>query len=292
VRNAKQEYGSNIYWHDNVSIGNWWSDFSGTGIYNIENDTAIVNSDIYPSKSLELISATPITYEVSENWTAKQMTWMAYALNPMHFFAYVDGELYLDGEWDGEPITIVVDEIPGGVHEVIMKIEHLSGHSINETSSVNVTDLTAPEWIVGPSDQVINEGESLSAQFSAEDISGIGDWWTNDSVNFHISEGHLTNNTVLPVGQYGLRVYVEDTFGNVADWEIRIRVLYVPEPTTTTTTTTTTVVTTPTTGTTSTTTTTNETTPPSGDFTTMIIVVAAGGAIVVIVVIVIISKKR
>ncbi|MFX0108999.1 MAG: hypothetical protein ACFE7R_11995, partial [Candidatus Hodarchaeota archaeon] len=153
-----------------------------------------------------------------------------------------------------------------------------------------VQDTTEPSWIVRPSDQAIDEGEALHVQFSAEDLSGIDTWWVNDTTNFHIDNtGLLTNNTVLPMGDYGLRVSVNDTYGNVNDYEIRIRILFVP-PVTTTTTTTTTTATTTTTTTTTTPTSPTPTIPVDFDF--LVLVLGGIGAVILIVVIVVIMKRR
>jgi len=147
-------------------------------------------------------------------------------------------------------------------------------------------DTTLPSWIVVPTGQMIDEGEALSAQFSAVDPSGIGSWWTNDTVNFHIdSTGLLTNNTVLFVDDYGLTVYVNDTLGNSNYVEITICVLEVPTTTTTTTTTGTTTSTTPTTATTTT------PTEPT-DLTPMIMVIAGVGVVIIVVIIVIFLKRK
>ena len=124
----------------------------------------------------------------------------------------------------------------------------------------------------------------------SSDISGVDMYWVNDTLNFHISEsGVLTNNTVLSIGDYGLRVYVNDTYGNINDYEIRIRVLFVPEPTSTIGSTTTIETSTTTT---TTATTTSSTIPVTYDPTTLLLIAGVGGGIVIILVIVIIAKKR
>lgn len=157
----------------------------------------------------------------------------------------------------------------------------------DESDAIFTIDHNPPDWIVGPSDQVINHGERLAVQFSATDISGVDSWWTNDTVHFTINEtGYLTDNMELEVGNYGLDVFVNDTLGHNRNYQIRIRVLYVAPTTTTTDTTTETTTTTE--PTTSTTTTGGE---PGGFDTTTIIIIVAGAAGVIIIIIIIIKKK-
>ncbi len=286
-QNAVQnyEYGD-TYWHDNVSLGNWWHDYIGTGNYSISNESTYLLYDIYPQKNMWLSPALSIEYEIST--TGNTLEFDAFALHPHSYQAYDNGTLFASNDnWDGGPISLNVDGLSAGVHEFLFKVYHVSMHSLSVYSYANVTDLTAPTWIIHPFDQVIDEGEFLSAQFNATDVSGIDSWWVNDTENFHIdSTGLLTNNSVLPIGDYGLRVYVNDSYGNIADWEIKIRVLFV-EPTTTTTTSTTTSTTTGTTTGTSPTTGTGF--PP--ETMILIIVGAAGGAVVILIIVVMIRKR-
>ncbi|MGY5876252.1 MAG: hypothetical protein RTU30_10945, partial [Candidatus Thorarchaeota archaeon] len=160
-------------------------------------------------------------------------------------------------------------------------MESDTGYWSGFASIVSVSDTSPPDWVVGPSDQVINHGERLDVQFTATDLSGVDSWWTNDTDHFAIDgSGSLTDNYELPVGNYGLDVFVNDTFNNTRNHQIRIRVLYV-EPTPTTTTETTTTITEPTT-----------TTTPSGGFdTTTIIIIIIVGASVIIIIIIIIKKR-
>ncbi|MGY5877238.1 MAG: NosD domain-containing protein [Candidatus Thorarchaeota archaeon] len=282
-----------------TGIGNWYSDYNGTGVYPIPSQSS---TDYYPEMSLYLGDTTPGSYEAGT--TGNTMDWDASALNPGDYEVLIDGELHATVEWDGENIEVDVDGLPVGVYNVTLVVYHVSGHWLSNSSTLTVVDTIYPEWDAIPEDQVINEGESFSYQLGATDASGIGGWSVNDTSNFAISaEGLITNAAVLEVGSYGLNISVWDTQGHVLSHTIRVRVNALPVTTTTTTTSTTTTSTTttsttpttpttPTTGTTTSTTTTNVTSPPPGDFTTMIIVIAGAGGVVIIIVIVIIMKKH
>ena len=278
--NAINEYtDAGSYWHDNVSIGNWWHDYSGTGNYSIFTEFSTTPYDIYPQRNMNVTASTPNAHELIS--VGNEMVWPAFARNPLNFSLMVNGSLSDNLEWDGNDITLNVDLFGVGYHELELLVYHVSGHSFSASSSVTVTDLTAPSWIVGPSDQQINEGDLLSVQFSAEDESGIISWWVNDTVNFHIdATGLLTNNTALTVGDYGLRVSVNDTSGNSIDYEIRIRVLYVPPVTTTTTTTIT-----------NTTSATTTPAPSPLDETTMMLLLGGGGLGVIIILVIMLRKR-
>ncbi|MFW9967750.1 MAG: right-handed parallel beta-helix repeat-containing protein, partial [Candidatus Thorarchaeota archaeon] len=193
MENAADSTGvGNNYWHDNVSIGNWWSDYSGMGDYIITAYGPPGAYDIFPKKSLDLNASMPIAYEISE--TDNTMFWEAYALNPSHFEVYTDDTLLHTEEWDGNDIEAKLDGLPAGTNDIMVIAYHLSGHSTNETAIAEVTDLTAPEWTMTPTDQEITQGEPFSYQLGAEDPSGIAGFALNDTTNFQIdSSGLLTN---------------------------------------------------------------------------------------------------
>lgn len=202
----------------------------------------------------------------------------------------------IDSWWLNDTVIFAIDNtgvitnisaLNVGVYGLEVSVNDTLGNLLTVAFRVIVQDTTAPDWIIGPSDQVIDHGERLSVQFSASDLSGIGAWHINDTVHFTIdSTGLLVDNMELAVGNYGLTVTVNDTYGNERDFQIRIRVLYV-EPTTTTPTTTTE---TPTT--TTPTTTTPTTTLPPPDYTMLIAVGAGAAAVVVIIIVLGVMRKR
>ncbi|MFW9968312.1 MAG: hypothetical protein ACFFEA_14240, partial [Candidatus Thorarchaeota archaeon] len=123
-----------------------------------------------------------------------------------------------------------------------------------------VTDLTAPEWTMTPTDQEITEGEPFSYQLGAEDPSGIAGFALNDTTNFQIdSSGLITNTVNLVAGKYGLNVTVWDSFGNTRFVLLTVRVLPAL---------------------------------PQGDGNIMLLLTAGAGVAVLLVVLVIFLKKR
>lgn len=137
-------------------------------------------------------------------------------------------------------------------------------------------DYDPPEFIECQ-DKEYDEGEPISYQMEAWDATGILGWLVNDTSNFHLTmTGLLTNNTILPAGEYALNITATDN-GHPA-WNHNSRVITI----------TVLPVTTPTTATTSTDTST-PTPPPPPDMTLLMI---AGGGIAAIVIIVIIIRSK
>jgi parallel beta-helix repeat protein len=263
--------GDNIMWYDNVTeTGNHWSDYSGTGAYDIENVSVVVNSDIYPRKSMELEAAEGIEFEITS--TGNTLLWPAYALHPSHYLLIIDGYPIWYNVWDGGDIEFSVDGLIAGTHTLTLRVYHYSGHWINASTTVIVVDETPPEWVEVPSDITIYENEQLYYIVNATDPSGIGGFSVNSTLRFAISEsGVLTNRSKLAPGKYGVSIIVWDKYDNVVYHVIRVTVLEVP---------TTTTITTPT------------TTTPFDPTPLVIGIVAVGGAIVILVVVVFLYKRK
>ncbi|MFW9925673.1 MAG: right-handed parallel beta-helix repeat-containing protein [Candidatus Thorarchaeota archaeon] len=242
------------YWHDNVSVGNHWSDYSGVGNYNISG-----YYDIYPKKSLDLNESTAIDFEITE--TGNTMFWGAYALNPSHYEVYANDSLLYDEEWDGDQIETTLDGLlDAGAYDIMVIAYHVSGHSLNATAIAEVTDTTGPVWVTAPSNQEITAGDPFSYQVTATDPSGIEGYSVNDTTNFQIStSGLITNPVDLQVGVYGLEIIAVDPFGNDVTATITITVVAAT---------------------------------PTGDGTTMLLLAAGAGGVVLLVVVVIFMKKR
>lgn len=137
-----------------------------------------------------------------------------------------------------------------GVYSVSVHVNDTMGNVLTGYFTLTVLDTTAPDWVTVPSDQVLEYDEALAYLLQATDLSGIGNWWINDTMNFAIDDSLITNITTLQPGHYGINVSVSDIYDNTRSFTFRVRVNPSTTTTTTTTSTTTTTTTTTTTGTT------------------------------------------
>jgi parallel beta-helix repeat protein len=198
------------YWNS-TNIGNWYSDYNGTGTYTIHG--ASTEIDYYPSMSLFLGTSTPYEYEVGT--TGNTMTWAASALNPDSYELLIDGVSQGLVIWDGSEIAADVDGLPVGVYNATLIVYHISGHWLANQSVLTVIDTAAPTWTVTPQDQTLDYNEPLSYQLQASDSSGIESWTVNNTAGFSISStGLLTNATILASGVYYVEVTVTDVYSN------------------------------------------------------------------------------
>jgi len=204
-----------------TTIGNWYSDYSGTGTYSIPGSASEI--DYYPSVSLYCGVTVPSEYEVGT--TGNTMTWNSSALNPGTYELLIDSEPQGPVVWDGDAIVADVDGLPAGVYNVTLVTFHVSGHWLANQSVLTVVDTMAPAWTVTPEDQTVDYNVALTYQLQASDPSGIESWAVNNTVRFAISSsGLLTNATALEPGIYYVEVTVTDTESNSVTVTVMITV--------------------------------------------------------------------
>jgi hypothetical protein len=165
--------------------------------------------------------------------------------------------------------TWIPDSVGAIAYTVYM--EPYSGFWTTVSDNVAVEDTTAPAWVPAPADKVLLHGESLSYQLTATDLSGIASWTIDDTTNFEISNGLVTNKTPLAPGGYRLTVTVTDNEGNSNSASFIVAVL---ESTTTTST----APTTP--------------TQPSPTNDSIWIIAALAGVIVVLLIVIVFQNRK
>ena len=228
-QNALQQYGMpNNMWYNNVTdVGNWWSDWNGTGVYYISNGTHLVYSDMFPSKSLDLGQASSIDFEILD--TDNYVTWEASALNPSHYEVFVDGSSVLSESWDGGTIVYLADGLAHGVHTIAIEVYHISGHYIGNSTSADVEDLTPPQ-VEGPTSIQTTVGGFFNVQYTATDPSDLGTWSVNNT-DFAIStSGVLSRVGDLVAGEYIILIEISDIYGNTGSLIVHVYVTTVGLP--------------------------------------------------------------
>ncbi|MGY5858406.1 MAG: right-handed parallel beta-helix repeat-containing protein [Candidatus Thorarchaeota archaeon] len=203
-----------------TTTGNWYSDYSGTGIYSIFGG---VIPDYYPSMSLYLGTTTPGEYEVGT--TGNTMTWDSSALHPETYELLIDDVPQGHVEWDGSTISVNVDGLSAGVHNITLFVYHVSGHWLSHQSTLTVVDTQEPVWSIYPSNQHHEYGSPFAYQISAGDYSEIDEYWLTGDAGFVIDNtGFITNTVLLEVGIYDIIVHVNDTFGYEIEEDLSIYV--------------------------------------------------------------------
>ncbi|MCK5239711.1 MAG: hypothetical protein KAR33_09205, partial [Candidatus Thorarchaeota archaeon] len=98
--------------------------------------------------------------------------------------------------------------------------------SDNDAFLMKVAD--PPFWLVEPTDKEIDYGVAFNYKLDAS-ATYIDKWWIDDDDQFSIdTDGVITNDVVLPVGEHILQIWVNDTLGNILTDTITISVTYTP----------------------------------------------------------------
>ena len=129
---------------------------------------------------------------------------------------------------DSAGVIQSIINLPVNQYGLRITVTNIYGLSISEVFRLTIQEITPPEWIVGPTDAILELGEAVDVGLIATDQSGIILWTINDTGNFNLSVTqlnvtgyqngwhllHITNATLLSTGLYTLNVSVSDPYGN------------------------------------------------------------------------------
>jgi parallel beta-helix repeat protein len=150
------DYGDDNVWDDGISRGNFWSDYSGTGVYNISGNPSSV--DRYPHS---LVEANPPLITDQENQTIVQgnpdahIRWKIADTNPLKFEIHVNNSLEVADSWDGSDIVFDLSTLEIGVYKITLTVYDELDFSdtdsviikvvaeLNTTTTTTVTSTTA-----------------------------------------------------------------------------------------------------------------------------------------------------
>ena len=220
-QNALDEGEANL-WDDNVSKGNAWSDYGGSGSYSI--DTSGI--DRWPNLLVDTTTPAiegPSDKILEAGTIGNYLGWNGTDNYPHHYIIRRNGTILANESWF-DTISYELEILPVGIYNFSITLFDCALHSVTDTVYVEIEDTTNPEWLESPVNQQIEYGEQFSYQLEASDFSGV-DFFINDTVNFGLIEHNATISAMdLPVGEYGIRVTASDPFGNsiYADFKVNV----------------------------------------------------------------------
>ncbi|MHA1906299.1 MAG: right-handed parallel beta-helix repeat-containing protein [Candidatus Thorarchaeota archaeon] len=207
-------------WDDNVSLGNYWYDYTPPGVYPISGGAGA--QDRYPQQYLvtEPIIDELLDLSYAEGTTDNVLTWHPVDDSLRDWQVTIDGTLWAGDAWNLENITVNVDGLSYGVHTLVVTVWDVSQNNVTDVVLIHVFDGTPPV-IDGPPDTIAFEdgtGQTLTWDISdlhpdtyqiylnAEEVeSGT---WTSGEFQYLIDG--------LTAGLYTISMTIFDIDGNEA----------------------------------------------------------------------------
>lgn len=148
------------YWDDNVNTGNYWSDYSGAP-YAIPG--ASTSEDRYPMSALDAVTgpiiSSPEDFSYAEFSEDNLVTWFVFDDYMRDWEVYIDDVLVEADAWDFANISVNIDGLGYGVHEIFVNARDYDNNYINDTVLVTVFDDTGPT-ISSPHNLIVFSGTS------------------------------------------------------------------------------------------------------------------------------------
>jgi hypothetical protein len=216
------------FWDDGVDTGNYWDDWSGVGVYNIDGGGGA--QDRFPMQYVvtEPIINTPMDVWMAEGSVDNEIEWLPFDDFLKEWDVTVDGEPFAADIWNFESIIVNIDSLTYGTHIVFITVWDVDGNYVNDTVIVHVYDDTPPE-IFGPGDTVLFIGVVLTLEWDVSDLNPT-DYVVNiDGTEYETSNwtsGVLSINfDGIDTGEHNITMTIYDVDGNMASDLVAILVI-------------------------------------------------------------------
>jgi len=119
---------------------------------------------------------------------------------------------------DEEGVITNCTPLDVGRYGVLVNVTDILGNVQIGSFDIIVMDTTPPSLVETISTIYVEYGSDYVCKLSATDLSGIDDWWVDDTLRFTVDwMGQVRTASILNIGDYGLRVYVSDIFNNTLE---------------------------------------------------------------------------
>jgi len=215
---------------------NYWSDYIGDDIDgNGVGDSSYLFSGNQDQHPLMALPNSPLM------WLQSPSNQVILIEDPFNYDLNASVYGGLDKWWIDDTVNFAISQfgvvtnntfLPIDDYDLTVYVNDTLGNVLSGTFTLTVSDTISPHWIELPTNQVLEFGSGFYYNLNASDYSGLDTWWINDTIHFAIdTSGIVINITSLPVGTYGLHVWVNDTFGNILDTIFNVIVVDTTGPT-------------------------------------------------------------
>lgn len=215
-------------WDDRVDSGNYWDDYSGTGVYNIPGGTSV---DSYPYRYIvtKPIINSPIDLWYAEGSVGNTIAWFPYDDALRNWLVEIDGAEWTRGAWNLDNITVNVDGLPYGTHTVTVTVWDIYQNYVNDTVLVQVYDDTPPVVDSPPDQWLFVDLAGQTIDWEVSDLNPATYMVSVDGIEFETgtwSTGTLSVNVdAIPVGRHDVVLVIYDADGNSASDSVAVLVI-------------------------------------------------------------------
>lgn len=135
IANA-HDSGSNNMWDNGAGLGNFWSDYNGTGVYNVPGNAHSV--DRWPERVGPPFIWIQEEIETTQEAGSLTIVWSTYDANPLSYEVMRNGTVIDSGAWNGSNVTYVVDDLKLGVYNFTAIVRNANGESSSAYTLVSV----------------------------------------------------------------------------------------------------------------------------------------------------------
>ncbi len=154
--------GTGNSWDDGTSVGNSWGDYNGTGTYSIPGSAGSVDHHPAKADTDPPICDEPEDFEFEAGTTGHTIKWTPSDNHPKSYLVLRNGTYFSLGPWDGSSITISVDSLSYGPHNLTLVAYDTCYNSVSDSMLVTAVDTSVP-ICSNPSDMHIGEGTTGNA---------------------------------------------------------------------------------------------------------------------------------
>ena len=131
-------------WDDDISLGNFWYDYSPPGVYPISGGTGA--QDRYPQQYIvtEPIINQPLDVQYAEGTTNHTIIWTPVDDALDDWFVTIDGAYWAADSWNSDNITVNIDGLDYGTHTLVITIRDISLNTVTDEVIIQVYDDTPP----------------------------------------------------------------------------------------------------------------------------------------------------
>lgn len=228
------DHGWNNQWDNGVDLGNYWSDYSGTGYY--YTDGIAASYDRYPDRwvdSVNPVVSSPSDIVYDEGESGFSIAWTLSDAHPGSYIVELEGEVIRYFKWHYPEISIHfdVDNHAMGEWNYTIIVYDGAGNCVIDTVIVSVLDGNPPS-VDGPADFNYSRGSTGNTiSWSATDSHPSSYQILLDGLEIDSGAWTLTTEVFginidgLEVGIYNYTIVVTDVGGNIDKHTVLVTVI-------------------------------------------------------------------